>query len=218
MHHIPRFQTSDGGSPTLRSRPLMNHRGGGHTSAIRRNALPSGSFGSVGDLKVYPRRLNYICSDLDARVSPSLFTLISRGTTHPTGAEVAKLYQAIQGIKKWAYKGERGPSISINGCSPVLVPSHCSLGGLHILHTVILDKKCLPFRPWWVLSPIWRRQFLHMVRLFRYELFSISHPVAATQLAVQLVTAQFKGAGIVPVRISSLMLPIGLTLGSLAPK
>ena len=42
--------------------------------------------------------------------------------------------------------------------------------------------------------------------------------LGATQLEVQLVAAQFKGAGIVPVRILSLVRSIHLTAGLLAHK
>jgi hypothetical protein len=41
--------------------------------------------------------------------------------------------------------------------------------------------------------------------------------VAASQLSVQLITAQFKGVGIVPVHILSFVLSISLTVGFLAP-
>jgi len=43
-------------------------------------------------------------------------------------------------------------------------------------------------------------------------------PVGASQLSVQLVAARFKGAGIVPVGILSLVLSIDLTVGFLAPR
>ena len=65
-------------------------------------------------------------------------------------------------------------------------------------------------------SPVSAHGEAFSLRTFRY--LASDTPVAASQLAVQVVAARFKGAGIVPVRILSLLLSIDLSVGFLAPK